>query len=87
MRWTCSEELRSSRRTRTWCPEALRLAQLLDHPVYDCVYLALALLREVPVVTADRRFVAAAARDPDVSLLVLPLEAASREGGGRTGPQ
>ncbi len=67
--------------------EALRLAQMLDHPVYDCVYLALALLREVPVVTADRRFVAAAARDPDVSLLVLPLEAASREGGGRTGPQ
>ena len=34
-------------------PQALTLAQRLDHPVYDCVYLALALMREVPVVTAD----------------------------------
>ncbi len=56
----------------TW--QALRLARALDHPVYDCVYLALALLREVPVVTADRRFVAAAARDPDLAVLVRPLD-------------
>ncbi len=61
-------------------PEALRLAQMLDHPVYDCVYLALALVREIPVVTADRRFVAAAARDPDVAMLVLPLETTLSQG-------
>ena len=54
-------------------PQALQLAQALDHPVYDCVYLSLALKREVPVATADRRFVSAAARDPDLSVLVQPL--------------
>ncbi len=55
-------------------PRALLLAQSLDHPVYDCVYLSLALTREVPVVTADRRFVAAAARDQDLAILVQPLQ-------------
>ncbi len=55
-------------------PQALRLAQALDRPVHDCVYLSLALLREVPVVTADRRLVSAARRDPDVAILVQPLE-------------
>ncbi len=33
-----------------------RLALDLDHPVYDCVYLALALQEGYPVVTADKRF-------------------------------
>jgi predicted nucleic acid-binding protein len=55
-------------------PRALQIAQALGHPVYDCIYLALALVREVPVVTADRRFVAAAGRDPDVFVLVRHLE-------------
>lgn len=35
---------------------AARLAIDLDHPVYDCFYLALAVLEQYPVVTADRRF-------------------------------
>jgi predicted nucleic acid-binding protein len=35
---------------------AARLAIDLDHPVYDCVYLALAMQANHPVVTADRRF-------------------------------
>jgi predicted nucleic acid-binding protein len=35
--------------------EALELAFELRHPVYDCVYLALALRRGVPLVTADKR--------------------------------
>jgi predicted nucleic acid-binding protein len=55
-------------------PQALLLAQALDHPVYDCVYLSLALVREVPVVTADRRFVAAASRDTDVAVLVRHID-------------
>ncbi len=35
---------------------ATRLAHDLDHPVYDCFYLALALHAQYPVVTADTRF-------------------------------
>jgi predicted nucleic acid-binding protein len=41
---------------------ALELARRLVHPVYDCLYLALALHHDTHVVTADRRFAAAAAR-------------------------
>lgn len=39
---------------------ALRFAIELGHPVYDCLYLALAIAYDTYVVTADRRFVAAA---------------------------
>ncbi len=35
---------------------ATRLASDLDHPVYDCFYLALAIHTQYPVVTADARF-------------------------------
>ena len=35
---------------------ATRLAVDLDHPVYDCFYLALAVQEQYPVVTADARF-------------------------------
>ena len=45
-------------------PEALRLSDFLDDPVYDCLYLALAMDVRALVVIADRRFAAAAARDP-----------------------
>ena len=37
--------------------DAVRLALALDHPVCDCVYLALAHRIGATVVTADRRFV------------------------------
>ncbi len=37
-------------------PEALRLALQLNHPVYDCLYLALAKRLGTFVVTADTRF-------------------------------
>jgi predicted nucleic acid-binding protein len=40
--------------------QALKLATEIGHPVYDCVYLALALQHHTHVVTADRRFAAAA---------------------------
>jgi len=39
---------------------ALKLATEIGHPVYDCLYLALALRHDTYVVTADRRFAAAA---------------------------
>lgn len=56
---------------------ALELARFLDHPVYDCVYLALAIAIERPVITADRRFAAAAHRSPEAAPFVqlLPTEA------------
>ncbi|MDE0334762.1 MAG: type II toxin-antitoxin system VapC family toxin [Defluviicoccus sp.] len=41
--------------------DAVRLALAFDHPVYDCMYLALAHRIGATVVTADRRFVTAAA--------------------------
>jgi predicted nucleic acid-binding protein len=37
-------------------PEAMRLALQLNHPVYDCLYLALAKRLGTYVVTADARF-------------------------------
>jgi predicted nucleic acid-binding protein len=41
---------------------ALTLATEIGHPIYDCLYLALALFHDTCVVTADRRFADAAAR-------------------------
>ena len=35
---------------------ALRLGTDIEHPVYDCFYLALAIQTQYPVVTADKRF-------------------------------
>lgn len=40
---------------------AVSLALELEHPAYDCAYLALALDRDVPMVTADKRFARAVA--------------------------
>jgi predicted nucleic acid-binding protein len=41
---------------------ALELAIRSGHPVYDCIYLALAIQRDTRVVSDDVRFAAAAAR-------------------------
>ena len=51
---------------------AATLARELDHPVYDCFYLALAEAENVPLVTADRRLVAALGTTPLASR-VRPL--------------
>lgn len=39
---------------------ALDMALALQHPVYDCLYLACAEIMDAPVITADRRFYQAA---------------------------
>lgn len=36
--------------------EAFRLSFRLRHPVYDCIYLALAVREQAPLVTADKKF-------------------------------
>jgi predicted nucleic acid-binding protein len=56
----------------------LELAVALDHPAYDCVYLALAESRGVPLVTADVRLIRAVqtARQSGLTLdksSILPL--------------
>jgi predicted nucleic acid-binding protein len=38
---------------RELIPLAIELSLTLDHPVYDCFYLALAIVQQCPVVTAD----------------------------------
>jgi len=43
--------------TRALLEPALRWAIQLDHPAYDCMYLALAVQRDCRLVTADDRFV------------------------------
>lgn len=43
--------------TRALAAAAVRLSLDLDHPAYDCMYLALAVDRGDTFVTADRRFV------------------------------
>ncbi|MGH6719907.1 MAG: type II toxin-antitoxin system VapC family toxin [Alphaproteobacteria bacterium] len=53
---------------------AMDIAFRLDHPIYDCLYLALALREGLPFVTADTRFAEAVRREggprsPSVHLL------------------
>jgi len=43
-------------------PSAARLAVELGHPVYDCLYLALAVSHAAPIATADERLQQAAKR-------------------------
>ena len=46
---------------------ALQVAMRLQHPAYDCFYLALALAEKCPLVTADQRFRHAVAARGDAS--------------------
>ena len=52
---------------------ATRLASDLDHPVYDCFYLALAVHTQYPVVTADTRFHDKVRKHPYLSDRILHL--------------
>ncbi len=55
--------------------QALALATRLDHPAYDCLYLALALSRGAALATADARFARVLRRDgalPEARLLIPP---------------
>jgi predicted nucleic acid-binding protein len=53
---------------------AARLAGDLGHPVYDCMYLALALQEQRPVITADRRFQSVVQNHPSLAGHVVSLE-------------
>jgi predicted nucleic acid-binding protein len=55
---------------------ALRIANRLHHPIYDCLYLAVAVRLDTHVVTADRRFVQACAKDKGLRQRVKLLDGA-----------
>ena len=57
--------------------EAVRLALALDHPVYDCVYLALAHRIGAVLLTADRRFANALAPTEHGESVVMLAEYAN----------
>jgi predicted nucleic acid-binding protein len=50
---------------------SLEIAVSLNHPIYDCFYLALARRERVPLVTADKRLAAVAKSLPDVEVRLL----------------
>ncbi len=52
---------------------ALDLALHLKHPIYDCLYLALAIDFDIPLVTADQRFLKALRPHPAFSARVMHL--------------
>jgi predicted nucleic acid-binding protein len=51
-------------------PSAMRMAGELGHSIYDCFYLAAALLRDTSLVTADHRFAAKVAADSQLAARV-----------------
>lgn len=51
----------------------LRIAVQLRHPVYDCAYLALAVMRDLRMVTADQRFGRIVADHPGLARHVVLL--------------
>jgi len=52
---------------------ALELSVELRHPIYDCLYLAVALREDTHVVTADSRFIKAVSHDPVLKKRVRSL--------------
>ncbi len=51
--------------------EAAAMSLILNHPVYDCFYLALARREGAPLVTADKRLAAAANAVPGIEVRLL----------------
>ena len=60
--------------SRNLLEPAFRLSLELKHPVYGCLYLALAAMRDLPLVTADRKLVAAVRKHRKPAPRVLPLD-------------
>lgn len=52
---------------------AMELALELQHPIYDCCYLAVAIRDSVPIVTADRRFIHVLRAHATYAERVVPL--------------
>ncbi|HEX4079413.1 MAG TPA: hypothetical protein VHX61_11145 [Rhizomicrobium sp.] len=59
---------------RQLAASAARMAIDLDHPAYDCFYLALAVQEQHPVVAADRRFHDVVRKHPYLSDRIVHVE-------------
>lgn len=59
----------------TLLPAARRWSQRLDHPAYDCLYLALAEARHTRLITRDQRLLRRLGQDPRAAGLAVALEA------------
>lgn len=59
-------------------PAALQIALRRDHPIYDCLYLALAQREGLPLATADRRLARLAEAEGIAVRLVEPEAGAAR---------
>lgn|SRR5262245_15324501 len=59
------------RQTAPLLPRAMQVARRLHHPVYDCVYLALAEREQATFVTADRRLLRRVSAGPHVAVADL----------------
>jgi predicted nucleic acid-binding protein len=59
--------------SRELLDSALRLSFELNHPVYDCVYVALALLRKIPLITADQKLAVAIRQRRELAACVTLL--------------
>jgi predicted nucleic acid-binding protein len=57
--------------SRAFAPRALEIAIELDHPVYDCFFLALCESMEITLITADKRLIARCAGTEFAGLLEL----------------
>ena len=62
-------------------PAASQLAIDLDHPVYDCFYLALAIQTQYPVVTADQTFYRKASAHSYLSRFLVDLAQIAKDPG------
>jgi predicted nucleic acid-binding protein len=50
---------------------ALKIAIALKHPIYDCFYLALAERERAPLISADKKLIAAAKRAKGIEVRAL----------------
>ena len=65
--------------TRSLLGAAARMAIELDHPAYDCLYLALAAAQDCRFVTADARLLRKLAQGPDLRDRALSLSEAEAD--------
>ena len=61
------------RPVRPLLTRALTIATEMNHPIYDCIYLALAEHLDIPFLTADNRFLNAARRNGFGSAKIITL--------------